>query len=101
MSNTGYAEARITDPDTSHEAAASIGGEAVEASEKFVLGVLDVAGPITDEDLIDLATIAGARWSPSRLRTARMQLFRKGAVELVDRLGRTSSGRAARRWAVA
>lgn len=100
MSKTGYAEARATDPNTSHEAAESISNEAVEASEKFVLETLRACGPITDEDVFDLAVIAGHRWSPSRLRTARAQLVRKGLVSATEFYARTTFGRRAIRWAV-
>lgn len=42
--------ARATDPDTSHEAAASISKKALSEGQKYILMLLNVFGPMTDEE---------------------------------------------------
>lgn len=92
--------ARPTDPGTSHAAASSITAEAHEASERFVLNALTSRGPLTDEMLVHVAQMHGEKWSPSRIRTARAQLVRKGLVEDSGLKALTDSGRKAIEWMV-
>ncbi|MHC5840021.1 hypothetical protein ACYTYC_09450, partial [Streptococcus pyogenes] len=47
------AHARHTDPETSHEAAASIGEDKIRASQQAVLMILLRFGPMTDSKLIE------------------------------------------------
>lgn len=94
--------ARATDAVSSHAAADSISPEAVEASERFVYVTLRDHGPVTDDFVIARSQQEGQPWEPSRLRTARLQLVKKGAVRLhEERGGTTRKGRAADLWAVA
>jgi hypothetical protein len=48
------AHARTTDPDTSHEAAASLSSEVIRRSQAEVLDVLRRHGPCTDAALVTL-----------------------------------------------
>jgi hypothetical protein len=75
------AHARATDPVTSHEAAASIGGDNIRASQQAILDLLR-RKPGTDNDI---AYRYGAwnepQQSASGLRTRRSELVTKGLVE--------------------
>lgn len=104
--------ARSTDPDTSHQAAASLGSDRVRRSQAEVLDVLDRHGPCTDTALVsfydaDFAT--GVRCgpdllapqSPSGIRTRRRELTEMGRVRDTGQRVRLDSGRMATVWAVA
>lgn len=97
------ARARRTDPETSHEAAASVTG--VTRKQAAVWGVILLYGPITDE------AIAGryASWhakdptqcppqSPSGLRTRRAELVAAGLVQDSGLRRTLSSGRRGIAW---
>jgi hypothetical protein len=95
--------ARITDPVTSHEAAATISNQA--SVYNAVLLVLERLGNATDEELwrryheersggLSLPTV-----SPSGLRSRRNELVTMGLVRDTQRTRRTSSGRRAIVWA--
>ena len=97
----GSADARVTDPDTSHEARDSITATKAAASCEEVLRILRTHGPLTDEQ------ISGhhrAQWivefSDSRLRTARHELVEAGHVVDAGE-GLTRSGRRCKKWAIA
>lgn len=64
--------ARVTDPVTSHEAASRVDGA---GSRQFVMFMAHEYGPLTDFQLVRLARRSRARWSDSRLRTARAELM--------------------------
>ena len=87
--------ARRSDPSTSHAAAALVNRP---ESQRVVLDLLTVRGPMTDERLshINMSTI-----SPSRLRTARCELQRAGLVRDTGRVATLRSGRSGAVWAVA
>jgi len=100
------ARARRSDPDTSHAAADSISFEHLEASEQEVLAILrDAEGPLIDQVIAKRnATRAWQLtgvplWTPERMRTARDQLTKKGAV-VHDGFGRTEKGRKAKAWRI-
>jgi hypothetical protein len=74
------AHARRTDPETSHEAAASVN---VTAGQQVVLDALTQHGPCTDEELVGymhLAANPAWRLSPSGIRSRRHELTAKGKV---------------------
>lgn len=79
--------ARATDPDTSHEAAATITPVTLRASQDAVLYVLREYGPMCDTDLIaryrQYADIeALPKQSDSGIRTRRKELVTLGRVVL-------------------
>jgi hypothetical protein len=93
------ARARSTDPDTSHDAARSIG----EMTEKrqAVLDIIRAIGGGTDEDIIDAYRSSSAPMqSASGIRTRRAELVRCGLVEDSGMRRNRSSGRHAIVWRV-
>jgi hypothetical protein len=94
------AYARRTDPDTSHEAAASIKDM---RKQHFTVLMLLSAWPegATDEELLGYAREMGVPISDSGLRTRRSELVNKGLVEFTGEKKRTLSGRRTRVWRVA
>jgi hypothetical protein len=93
--------ARHTDPDSSHEAAASVQG--VSATQARIMDVLERYGDGTDEDIAawygNLAQLLD--WppvSPSGLRSRRRELVFAGLVIDTGRRGTTASGRASIIW---
>lgn len=70
------AHARLTDPDTSHDAAGTV---KVRRSQLEVYGLLSM-GPGTDSDVYDRAVLNGIRISASGCRTRRAELVRMGYV---------------------
>ncbi len=95
------AHARATDPETSHEAAASLTSDRLRESQYAVLDALIDHGPICDADLVDAYMMHGyaPRQSPSGIRTRRKELVALGKVRAA---GHTvlSSGRRAIVWEV-
>jgi hypothetical protein len=100
-----YRRARKSDPDTSHEAAASIGD--LRERQKVVLAIFDWPGVgfmgTTDEELGDAyqrLALAGQvpYQSPSGLRTRRSELVELGLVENSGDKRKTRSGRRAIVW---
>lgn len=91
------ARARRTDPETSHEAAATV--DALRERQAAVLGVLR-RGPATDEQLAQAyAAVPGApKQSPSGLRTRRSELVEMGLARHSGAFGQTASGRRTRVW---
>jgi hypothetical protein len=91
------AHARTSDPETSHEAAASVGE--VRLSQTYVYTVLSHAGPSTDEELVRrYAASPHPMQSPSGIRSRRAELARLGMVEFTGEKRRMSTGRLARVW---
>ena len=74
------AVARRTDPDTSREAADSLGD--LTDLQIRVLNLLDDIGAATDEALVDAYTARFGQVSPSTVRTRRRELQDAGAVEV-------------------
>jgi hypothetical protein len=92
--------ARLTDPTTSWDAAASI-DNAVTLSQlqSVILSTLALCKPLTDEQLHEEVENAfGRRFSPSTVRSRRSELQKAGLVVAVDKLGKTIGGRACQRF---
>jgi hypothetical protein len=77
-----HAHARSTDPETSHEAAASIGSDKIRVSQQIVLDLLRVHGPMHDRTLADVYAMLAhlPPQSESGLRTRRSELVARGLV---------------------
>ena len=89
--------ARATDPDTSWQAARSVGE--LRPRQAAVLELLADHDGLTDEDIARL--YVGPRQSPSGLRTRRRELVDMGLVVDSGRRGVTVSGRSTIVWEVA
>lgn len=99
------AYARRTDPDTSHQAAASLGSEKIRRSQAEVLELLREVGPVTDAALVHLyearISVGGSLpQSPSGIRTRRRELVELGKVRDTGARVRLPSGRLAAVWEV-
>lgn len=90
------AAVRRSDPDTSHEAAASITGFAASALEREILDAFRTHGPMTDEQLTLGPMIH--RYGPTVI-SSRSRLARAGKLRDTGTPGTTSRGRRATRWA--
>lgn len=93
--------ARATDPETSHEAAASITG--LRETQLDVLKVFRVWGPMTDEQLVGRMTAVTRRGgkrqqSPSGIRTRRFELVSQGVIKDSGRRAMMTTGRRAIVW---
>lgn len=97
------AHARLSDPETSHQAAASVGD--LRLSQAAILQFLSTFGPMTDERLVDTYTAFWRQWdypaqSPQGIRSRRAELVRLGLVEFTGEKALMSTGRMARVWRV-
>lgn len=93
------ARARKTDPETSHEAAASLSAETLTKAQNEVLVVLCRLQGADDARLIDfLSRRRGREVSRSGTETRRGELVRKGLVRDSGRRTRMPSGRRACVW---
>lgn len=94
------ARARITDPETSHDAAASIPEVRITLTRQRVLALLHREGPMSDADLWHaFASTHGERAaSPSGLRTRRAELAAAGLVVDTGQRRQLPSGRYAVVW---
>ncbi|MDR7496819.1 MAG: hypothetical protein QN174_07670 [Armatimonadota bacterium] len=97
------AVARRTDPDTSHEAAASLPAQQVRASQEAVLDCLRRYGAMTDEQIAARYEASRRQYgwpaqSPSGLRTRRAELVDQGLVEDSGLRRELASGRRAIVW---
>jgi hypothetical protein len=101
------AHARATDPHTSHEAAASVAGERLRASQQAVLVELSRRPHgLTDVELVELYALAAEigrvpRQSPSGIRSRRHELVEAGLVVDTGVRIKLDSGRRAIVWAAA
>lgn len=93
-----HAVARATDPDTSHEAAASIDADKLSEDRKAVLLVLRSRGPLCDQDIFLHLTETGYNISPSGCRTRRKELCDIGLVEWSGHRIKLRTGRKSRIW---
>jgi hypothetical protein len=105
------ARARVHDPDTSHEAAASIDG--ITKRQEGVLRVFEAFGPMCDEKLVKLydrlhrdQPLTFPRQSPSGIRSRRAELAdpektQPPKIVYAGRKDLTDSGRKTRVWRVA
>lgn len=96
------ATARLTDPETSHEAAASVG----EISKTQFLVLLTIAqGPQTDEEIVSTFSVQvqNYKWvpaTPQSIRSRRSELVKLGLVSFLGEYGITSTGRRTRVWKI-
>ena len=99
------AKARATDPETSHEAAASVAR--ISDAQGFILKMLNTHGPLTDEKLWDLYHPADIQiyhfihMSISGARSRRAELVKAGLVRDSGERRETRSGRKAIVWEAA
>lgn len=91
--------ARKGDPDTSWEAAQSV-KEKVRRSQREVLALFHVYGPMTHDDLVHCASASSIRQSESGLRTRANELVRQGTLSRSGKYGTTPSGRRSIIWAL-
>lgn len=92
------ARARRTDPETSHEAAASV--ENLTSKQAAVLEMLRLYGPACDEVIYDRLWKDGYKMSPSGARTRRDELVDMKKVEWAGNYATMRSGRKAMVWQV-
>ena len=92
------ANARRSDPDTSHAAAQSLSSDKLRESQGAVLRHFVEHGPMTDVDLGN--AYEGPPQSPSGLRTRRRELVDRGLLEDAGTRKRLTSGRYAIVWRV-
>lgn len=95
------ANARKTDPETSHEAAKSVSNTALV--KKAILMILDL-GPKSDEEILTYYTVASEgtgfpNATEQSLRSRRNELVREGLVAFTGEFGKTSNNRRTRLWA--
>jgi hypothetical protein len=89
--------ARATDPETSHEAAASV--KRVTAKQESVLQILRRYGALTDEEIRNYHRALKYEYqSDSGLRTRRAELVRMGKVARTDEVRLTTGGRKTIVW---
>lgn len=93
--------ARLTDPVTSHEAAARVSPENLTQTQEIIVKLLDEG--MTDEELVNafagychLQGISNIS-SPSGIRSRRNELYRAGKVEAIA-YGKAKSGRRSIVW---
>lgn len=91
--------ARRTDPQTSWDAARSIGRAKQEEQKRLVLAILRSIGPATDEQIAECAASWGKTDSPSGLRTRRIEMARETPPRVVY-TGRRIAGRSGRDFMV-
>lgn len=95
------AHARRTDPQTSHDAAASISEEKIRRSQQDVLRALRRVGPCDDTALVSEITSHTQRYAEQResgIRTRRKELEAANLVEYTGETTLLSSGRRAKVW---
>ena len=92
------ANARSTDPGTSHAAAASV---RVRESQKTVLKLMKEVGPATDDELYSAAWVRRIKITPSGLRTRRCELVQMGLAVDTGQRQKKQTGRMAIVWAAA
>ena len=92
------ANARTDDPETSHQAAASISPQKMRESHEAVLALFHERGPMTDAALVECYD--GPRQSPSGLRTRRRELADVGLIVDTGERVKLESGRRAIVWGV-
>jgi hypothetical protein len=95
------ANARLTDPVTSHEAAARVHPDKLTQTQEIIYKLLDEG--MTDEELVNayhaycrLAKISNIS-SPSGIRSRRNELYRARRVEAIA-YGESTSGRRSIVW---
>lgn len=95
------AHARITDPVTSHEAAARVKQDKLTQTQDIIVKLLEIA--LTDEELVEAfeayCLLKGITHvsSPSGIRSRRNELYRAGKIEPIA-YGKSRSGRRSIVW---
>lgn len=87
---TQPARARLTDPSTSHEAAASVSG--ISRAQALILDILKTYGPMTDDEILRVY-LHSEDISPSGCRSRRATLVDMGRVRDSGLRGKTASNR--------
>lgn len=100
------AHARVSDPWTSHAAAASIEPVKLRASQEAVLAAFRATGPMCHENLILFYGSNATRFgwpiqSPSGIRTRAHELHEAGLLEDTGDVVTLTSGRKSKVWAAA
>jgi hypothetical protein len=88
------AVARRTDPQTSWDAARSVGDLRASQAEVYAL----FTQPLTDEEMIATAALAGVKQSESGLRTRRSELVTLGLLQDTGLRGVTANNRQSIKW---
>ena len=95
------AHARATDPSTSSLAAETV---PVNRHMGYVLAaavcLVGHSQPFTDEDLTSCIEAAGRKVTAQSVRSRRAEAIRHGWIQVIDREGVTSTGRACRRYLI-
>jgi len=97
-----HAHARMTDPRTSHDAAASV--KRIRESQQYILGLFKRFGPMTDEQLAQKVAENprdGLHLSPSGIRTRRHELEDLHLIADSGKFSLTKSNRKAIIWTAA
>ena len=93
------AHARVSDPATSSFAAETV---PVNRHMGYVLAaavcLVGHSQPFTDEDLISCIEASGRKVTAQSVRSRRAEAIRHGWIQVIDREGVTSTGRACRRY---
>ena len=92
------ARARAGDPDTSHQAAASVTERTITETHRRIMHILNDRGPLTDERIADRYLAQYGLTSPSGLRTRRHELVEMGRVEWTGDTAKLTTGRQGRVW---
>lgn len=95
------AHARRDDPETSHEAAASVASETIRLTQRRILECLSSIGS-QDDPAIEQWFWGSDYEQPSSsgLRTRRSELVAKGLVRHSGEYGRSKTGRRTRLWEI-
>lgn len=108
--------ARTTDPETSHEAAASVTTVTISATREHILRYLNyyrsqdylqtdwegmtVADRCIDEAIAEYLESQDVKSSRSGVSTRRLELERAGYIEFANEYGTTKGGRQAQAWRI-
>lgn len=91
--------ARLTDPATSHAAAASVNRAELPYVKRSILTIMALDGPLTDDELWDIwQARMTTQISPSGLRTRRRELLDDGLVRDTGERRTLPTGRSAIVW---
>ena len=95
--------ARLTDPETSHAAAASVNIATLPHVKQAILTLYAVCGPMTDDELREVwdQRMLSTPISPSGLRTRRRELADAGVVRDSGQRRTLPTGRSAIVWEAA
>lgn len=96
------AHARNTDPETSHEAAASV-KNLPEIKRNILLIMAGSSEPMMDWEIVrkyyEYTQVHGWAWAMEQsIRSRRAELVRDGKIEFADEWGESVTGRRSRKW---